>query len=101
MPEAMKLCEWIDKLCGIMIKMSKWNHEKHDLYRKLENEKIRKKPSKEIINFLNQQIIDLQIKIDLENEKRYAVWNEIENCIERIMKGNYKPQKEGRTYKLL
>jgi uncharacterized coiled-coil DUF342 family protein len=92
--EAIKLSEWIDKLCGIMIKMSKWNHEKHELYKQLDEEKKN-------VNFLNQQIINLQRKIDIENEKRYMVWNEIENCIERIMKGDYKPQKEGRTYKLL
>lgn len=77
-----------------------WNHSKHDLYFQLDVEKSRKRPSKEIINSLNEKIIDIQRKVDVENERRYAVWNQIEECVERIMKGTYKPQKEGRTYKL-
>jgi len=84
MPEAMKLCEWIDKLCGIMIKMHYFNHQK------LKLRKQRPLPAMELHK--------IQVTIDNLNEQRYAVWNEIEKTVEKIMKGEYKPQKEERTY---
>lgn len=84
MVEAIKFSEWIDKLCGIMIKMHYFNHQKLE-------ERKKEKPDLKLLN-------EIQIKIDTLNEQRYAVWNEIEKDIERIIKGEYKPQMESRTY---
>ena len=84
MTEAIKLSEWIDKLCGIMIKMHYFNH------RKLELRKMKKKDWK--------KLSEIQQGIDRLNEQRYANWNQIEKTIEKIMGGYYEPQKEERTY---
>ncbi|MEK6828744.1 MAG: hypothetical protein AABY15_01365 [Nanoarchaeota archaeon] len=84
MTESIKFSEWIDKLCGVMIKMHYMNH------RKLELRKQKPIPYK--------KLNELQTAIDNINEQRYAVWNEIEKTIQRMMKGEYKPQKEVRTY---
>ena len=84
MVEPIKFSEWIDKLCGIMIKMHYFNHKKLE-------ERKKSNPDLKLLN-------EIQNKIDTLNEQRYAVWNEIEKDIERIMKGEYKPQMESRTY---
>ena len=87
MPEAIKLSEWIDKLCGIMIKMHYLNHKKLE---------IRKK--KKLMNTDLKQLHDIQVAVDNINEQRYAVWNEIDKIMLKIQEGKYRPQIEERTY---
>jgi len=83
--EAVKFSEWIDKLCGIMIKMHYLNHQKI-------KERKKEKPDLE-------KLAKIQEEIDRLNEQRYAVWNEIEKAVARIQKGEYQPGIETRTYK--
>lgn len=85
MVEAIKFSEWIDKLCGIMIKMHYFNHQKLE-------ERKKKKPDLKLLN-------DVQIKIDTLNEQRYAVWNEIDRMLKRVAEsGKYDYKDEKRTY---
>jgi hypothetical protein len=84
MAEAVKFSELIDKLCGLMIKMHFFNHQKLE-ERKKKNPDLRK-------------LDEIQRKVDSLNEVRYAVWNEIEKTLKRAMKGEYEPHEESRTY---
>lgn len=85
MPEAVKFSEWIDKLCGIMIKMHYFNHQKLE-------ERKKKKPNL-------KKLHEIQKTVDTLNEQRYVVWNEIDKMLKRIVEtGKYDVFEEKRTY---
>ena len=84
MTEAIKISEWVDKLCGVLIKMSYLNHQKIE-------ERSKQNPDL-------QKLDTIQRSVDSLNEIRYEIWNELEELIQKAVRGEYKPQKEVRTY---
>lgn len=89
------LGELVDELTIVNVKMSRWNHEKLDLYEKLK-ETYSGLVLPEVIaeekNKIKQQIIELDKKVMITNEKRA----ELKNALNEL----FGQSQEQRTYQV-